>query len=682
VSRAAGENNGVRVAPAHVVRGERPVAEVAEVLRLLAARTKTVVLRQVGRDERYYLFDTKMLLRGLSQSSTRSVIDAFDMDELPAVSSVDLSEVQPFTLPGTVVLLGRTVVGVVEQDGGTRSGGPSPTDRLAHGAADEVPESATSAATEAPVIGRPAAGRFRAFPALAAPNAVRAGVPFTIRVGFRSTPRDDFDVPLIIPGADPFLRFTVQVVGFGFTFPGGIRRQLLVDRDDPETGSVELTVEAKPVDGEALRSLEVSYEYRGNVCGLAWHDVLVTESSGTAAPEGLGRTGGSGLTVVDHSDAPHLTVEIHGRDGLPELQFLFSSRYDDLPRPGRSVTSELDHGSSQAFAIQLMAQIPTTPSISMWQTLRGAGRTVADVLPPEFWTLLEFVWRRARDAAEVPTLLLITSDPWIPWELAWVDDRRVAADLLPDPTSTLGALVQVGRWIPPVTRDRTGADMPPTPPEDLVDVGGMAIVVGDYAGDTAGELPGAVQEGRDLAVAYRARRLAAKDSDVLLLMAGRLEQDGSPFHPALVHFAAHGESSPQAQQYTGIVLVGERRLDPLVVRGSDLPRLSRPFVFLNACEVGTAGRLLSTYAGLAGALLVEGCRGFLAPLWKVGDEEARRVALAFYEAALDQGIPVGEVVRRIRAQFGPDSTSLVPMAYVYYGHPQLKLRTSDEGVAP
>jgi len=36
-----------------------------------------------------------------------------------------------------------------------------------------------------------------------------------------------------VPGAPPELTFVVQIAGFGFTFPEGIRRNLTVNRDDP-----------------------------------------------------------------------------------------------------------------------------------------------------------------------------------------------------------------------------------------------------------------------------------------------------------------------------------------------------------------------------------------------------------------------------------------------------------------
>lgn len=98
---------------------------------------------------------------------------------------------------------------------------------------------------------------------------------------------DQDEQPIIVPGAPPRLNFIVQVTGFGFTFPEGIRRDLTVDRDDPAGVTVEFAVIAAPVDRRAARTLEVSFEYEGERCGQAWHDVVVTN------PEAAGLTPGS-----------------------------------------------------------------------------------------------------------------------------------------------------------------------------------------------------------------------------------------------------------------------------------------------------------------------------------------------------------------------------------------------------
>jgi len=74
-----------------------------------------------------------------------------------------------------------------------------------------------------------------------------------------------------------------------------------------------------------------------------------------------------------------------------------------------------------------------------------------------------------------------------------------------------------------------------------------------------------------------------------------------------------------------------------------------------------------------------GCRAFLAPLWSVDDQTAHDVALQFYERVLDDGVPVSEALREIRARFDvrADAPPASWLAYAFYGHPDLVLTMSD-----
>lgn len=219
-------------------------------------------------------------------------------------------------------------------------------------------------------------------------------------------------------------------------------------------------------------------------------------------------------------------------------------------------------------------------------------------------------------------------------------------------------------------------ETPASPPDPRIDVTQLAVVVGQYTGKIP-ELPHAVTEGATISQAYGALSLAADEEAVTELLAGTLQEQGKPFHPDVLHFACHGEVSLGTQQFTGLLLQGGRRLDLLTVEGSELGEAGAPFVFLNACEVGTASTVLSEYGGLAGAFLLAGCRGFVAPLWKVNDEVAGQIAVDFYAAALAEGLPVGEAVRRVRARFREGGTPAVTaLAYVLYAHPDLVLTRS------
>src|SRR5690606_29923004 len=115
--------------------------------------------------------------------------------------------------------------------------------------------------------------------------------------------------------------------------------------------------------------------------------------------------------------------------------------------------------------------------------------------------------------------------------------------------------------------------------------------------------------------------------------AGRLEVlqclNGSP-EADVLHFAVHGIYDPNSVM-NGIVLVDGNILDEFEVRGSDLGHA--PFVFLNACQVGSGQAILGDYGGMAHAFLYAGAAGVVAPLWSIKDSIAREIAMRFYEQA-------------------------------------------------
>ena len=212
------------------------------------------------------------------------------------------------------------------------------------------------------------------------------------------------------------------------------------------------------------------------------------------------------------------------------------------------------------------------------------------------------------------------------------------------------------------------------PPPDSLEIDKIALVIGDYLVQSGKrDLPKAREEGNELLAEYAgAIRLTATLGEIDPMFDGVLERDGQRFDPDLVHFACHGQIDPNPG-FNGIVLNdGDARLDPVYVAGS---QMHRPFVFLNACQVGQTTELLDDAGGMAAMFLKTGATGFVAPLWSVDDQVAKDTALGFYQAAIGEGVTVAEVMRRRRAMFDPSAATPQPthLAYIYYGHPNLLL---------
>lgn len=658
----------------------------------------TVVRREEGGQTYVYDFTVGSLRANLRGNSAPTLTLALNLHEWQASRSVDLhttsaADAERATARGrTVVLDGDDIVGVLvpppSDRGGSRSAGlpmaPPPP-------APAPPPPAPAPPTDRAVGGEasPAAydALFQAYPRVTAPDAVKAEERFDVEVGFSETGA---------PGAVPFtvtavrgradLPFTVSVMGHGLDFPEGVRRELTVPRSAPETAKVSFAVVAQPVETDVVRVIEVSYECDGNVVGRAWREVHIGAVA-APAPTTPPLEGGTSLAPPANVPAPHITVEIRNRQGDAQLEWLLHTRYPDIPLPTERLTTDLGNESAREFAVQLMNQLPAQiGSPFLRKTVTGIGRAVTGAVPPEFWSLFAQVWERAKADDEVPSILIVTNEPYVPWELAWVgEDILDPADLPPEEPGEsvgmpLGCLCRIGRWVPPITRTPRGGDRPATPPPTRASAAALAVVIGDYASDTnVRPLPEAIEEGKAIAMAYGGLPLKATEADFDRLLSNELERNGAPFGPTAVHVAAHGEVSPTMQQYTGIILSeSQRRLDPFIVQGSSLTRETKPFVFLNACQVGMAGSVLSDYGGMAGAFVAEGCSGYVAPLWNVNDLVARHFAEEFYATALKGGTSVAEAVRVLRSRYATDwdQQTATPLAYVFYGHPELTFETS------
>jgi hypothetical protein len=106
----------------------------------------------------------------------------------------------------------------------------------------------------------------------------------------------------------------------------------------------------------------------------------------------------------------------------------------------------------------------------------------------------------------------------------------------------------------------------------------------------------------------------------------------------------------------------------------------RPFVFLNACQVGRAGQIVGTIGGFAAAFLARGAGAFVAPLWAVGDQPAFDFGEALYRGFFHDGLTLSAAstaARRAAAAAG-DATWL---AYAVYGHHDARAQV-DGALAP
>jgi hypothetical protein len=521
-----------------------------------------------------------------------------------------------------------------------------------------------------------------AYPLTRAPGAVVAGEHFELTVGLADVAPDAGSAPIGLPAGLRTFDFVVQVIAPDFAAPEGVRRFLHVDLTlGLDAAEVDFQLVAGPVERRDHRTLEVEFSYEGVPLGRAWRDIEVVPAGTEAAAV---RPTASGATTL-HDPAvarpPDLTVTVTEGADDGHLVWLFTTPHDVALPTDYQVQVSLGRDNARSFAQRVLRDVPRREGTALIvDVVRGAARQIAGAMPAEFFTVLESVWHVVQPEGRRPTVLLTSSDAYVPWELASLEADWLDPALL-DPAAPplLGAQVVVGRWLSPLPRTPRGGERPVQPPRTEVTVHELVVVVGDYL-DSVGmrDLPEARAEGKALLAGHGGVALTATEDQMARLLNDRLERDGEPVRVQAVHFACHGVVDLDNPAYNGIVLNDDRqRLDAMTLSGNLVGRSSEPFAFVNACQLGTCEEGLVGNLGFAGAFINEGFRGFLAPLWAVDDEVARHLAEEFYQRTMEEGEGVGEVLRSLRCRFDlaaeeppPASTYL---AYTFYGHPELVL---------
>jgi CHAT domain len=288
-------------------------------------------------------------------------------------------------------------------------------------------------------------------------------------------------------------------------------------------------------------------------------------------------------------------------------------------------------------------------------SLKGAGVALWEKAPTCFQDLF---WRLLDEGHPLRTIYVASEEPHIPWEL--MRPRRPLPDGGVEQRDVLGVEFVIGRWVHPGHRspkqqdplDESYVVAPTYPVKPLKTASAEAQWVCERFGGT--QVTPATQ--------------------------ARLDQMLRERPVDLLHFVAHGKSNPQAPQT--LLLEQGAVFNSLQVRGMDglenACRTKAPLVFLNACEVGLATPSLVGAGGFASEFISAGARCVVAPIWSVKDSLAHEVAVAFYEAALEEPTrPFADILRDIRAKAyeaadGEDTYA----AYCFYGDPLTSLQAS------
>ena len=610
--------------------------------------------------------DAKLIdVLGLHESDSRPTVPVTNAALAPP-EGVVLDGSQPVGTGGAS-LEGGTGTSTGARRGGRRSGGAP---------------SGESAATAKDV---------RAWPRLDAPDYVPASTPFDVVVGFGAAPQGGVTggpITMEAPAGVDRIALTVSLVCEGVDSPGGWSQPFVVAVDDPtasEVRFVSLTgrppARAMPV---TLTMVEARFIRDGSIVGTVSRPLVIGQPAVTTPPADVGigtpwLAQESSVAPLDATvaDAADLTIEL----AKPDRNAANGSYLCTLHSPHRLTVDAgpypVDLGDdAKTFAGMVVDQVRQFSGDAIVDNLlESVGDLVAEKLPAEAMTAIREV--AAAAAPRAPAILIVSADPYVPWELA-----RLTPPLDPARPPYLGAQVVVGRWLQDGQRTTAGRTArPPAQPPSTIPVRHMAVMAGKYRAESGlRALPEAEEEAKTLVVTYGAVPLAASLQSLKLLLDAKLEQNFEVIGGAdAVHFAGHGEFDPATQDSSVLFLSDGVPLSSLLFRSAKYGNPQQPLIFLNACMIGIGGQLLGDMGGFPGNCLKGGFGGVVGALWEVDDAVAHAIALEFWQRALptpgQAGEPVGAILRDLRAKYAdPNGVESTYLAYVYYGHPRLTLQ--------
>ena len=601
-----------------------------------------------------------------------------EMSHAPRVAVIEADLVKPHDWPELSLLIrGDKVLGVFDKHvlvaGAWRAGGLPPFTIQRKRAKPPVPKMPLppptpaqrerpppAAAAEPTAAGPPPPGPFVAHPRITVEAPLRAKATAFFKVGFSDTPDADADEQkrIRIADAHPGETVLVMVSAEGAKVLEPSFAELALDLADEQRFSAEVAPDVEKI------VLRANYLFRNKLVGAIVKTLTVDGAAVAPKPVPID----AGVAVVrplaDAEDLAPADIFLWVENEQPGFVSWRAYVSATAKRHG-PFRMRMEDPAQFAKELANLRGRYGDEGTGARDELRGIARTVASEMPEK---IVDDVLAPALRTG-TPTILLLTDQAFVPWELAL---------LAPKVTGTakaafLGERARIGRWWTGV-----GSSGPVC---SLCVEHVSAVAASQYGADTNLETLKYAVEERDLMQRnYGADLVEANGTAVDKWLDREPRQRGH-----LAHIALHGYSDATANAQ-GLVLGDGAVLTPNRLAGDcdsgETPRFA--MVFLNACQVGTGGAELGRMAGFPGALVRGGVSGFIAPLWEVKDDVACETAKRFYERALgpigekvgeEVGEEVGEVLRQLRSQTVPDG-SITPWAYLFYGHPRLRLKSA------
>jgi hypothetical protein len=260
----------------------------------------------------------------------------------------------------------------------------------------------------------------------------------------------------------------------------------------------------------------------------------------------------------------------------------------------------------------------------------------------------------------ISTIQVVSWEPYIPWELVRLQDP--VSEEIDD------------RFLAEYGLVRTLSDVPPARflPMDRWAYLGAVYPLGSYP-EVGAELDYFTATSED---SLRGRGIPAE----------AIAATRDAFYDALatsefdvLHVACHAESLHNSIERASLIIGDESNpagapvpieVDTITVQAEARLKARRPLVFLNACETGRVGAMLTAWGGWPNVFLRAGAGAFVGSAWAVRDKPARTFSTSFYNALLD-GKTLSEAADEARAE-AKKLGDVSWLAFKVYGHPRAR----------
>ncbi|MBC8085870.1 MAG: CHAT domain-containing protein [Phycisphaerae bacterium] len=639
-----------------------------------------------GFDVTWYLWqldDVDLALEDAADPSTLANTLAPEPDQ--SVDTAQLGELTNAMEGPLVVLNDDRVFGLIApvikksaRRGATLRPKPAMTPRGVAG--NEPPAPAMAAAPEP---GHAPAMQLEAHAFVSSPRRVVAETKFTVEIGLAQSQTAGVlggKVKFEFSAGEEAIELTVRIESDGFRSTGSFEQPLKVSRAAPFRERLKFPLMAVPLPAdvdEELRALFITYSHRGMLCGHAHYSILVQR---VETKVGLPKAELAAPVVSLDTASPSIDLSLrcvwkNNSEASHTMLWSYTS-----PHSLTAPTASMEQSSSELASLPIgiideLAQNDGQRGIEL--VMKGLGQRIADEIPEGVWDVLQqttHAVQKARGNDAVPTVLLTTQELRVPWELANIPFA------LPDPSRGPHLLSQyvITRW--PIAKR-----VPPVPPHTTA-ARDVVAVFGDYASASdVGQLPYARKEAELLEQLKATAFTATRDSVVDILENRAMTAAGTHLTPAVLHFAGHGEAGRSPTAASFILLNDGSALSALAFEVAPTLQQNRPFIFLNACQLGAGAPILGQPGGFAALCVRAMCSAVVSPLWSVNDEVAYQVASEFYGDVLTNGQTVARALFNTRSKSMTvidvvDSagqthkkTTATRLAYLVYGHPAFRL---------